>query len=232
MDKNNLVQFNAKLKVLLLLIMLYFTINLIGAPMAYKIIKIGPLIGPGGLVVLPFIFLIEDIIVELYGYQISRFLLLLMLASTLLFSMACVWITHLPSPSYWHLQKAYDTVFNPIIISGPSAILAIFIGRFINIILMSKWGIMLRGKHFWSRSVLSTLAGSLLALSVFFLLSFLGTVPFSVIERLFLSDITIRLSYAIIGGIPVALLVSYLKRKFRINPFDDYINFNPFSLDN
>lgn len=199
--------------------------------MAYKLIAIGPLTGPGGLSVLPLIFLIEDIIVEIYGYKISRFLLWLILASSIMFSLACVTIIHLPSPTYWHLQKEYDAVFNPILKSGPAAVLAIFVGRFTNIILMTKWRILLKGKYFWLRSIFSTLIGSAFALSVFFILSFWGTVSFSVLETLFLSDMAVRLGYTIIGGIPVAFLVSYLKRKLGIDIFDDHINFNPFSLD-
>lgn len=231
MTINNPLIYDARIKLLLFLMMLYFTINLIGIPMAYKLIAIGPLTGPGGLAVLPLIFLIEDIIVELYGYKISRFLLWLILGSSIIFSVACVSIIHLPSPSYWHLQKEYDTVFNPIMKSGPAAVLAIFAGRFTNIILMTKWKILLRGRHFWLRSIFSTLIGSLIALSVFFVISFGGTVSFSVLESLFLSDMAVRLGYTIIGGIPVAFLVRYLKKKLGIDAYEEHINFNPFSLD-
>jgi uncharacterized integral membrane protein (TIGR00697 family) len=231
MQNNSIFNIDAKLKLLFLLVMLYFTINLIGVPMAYKIIVIGPLIGPGGLSVLPLIFIVEDIIVELYGYKVSRYLLWLILLSTIIFTLACVAIVHLPSPNYWHLQSSYDTVFNPILKSGPSAVLAIFVGRFVNIILMTKWKIMLRGRWFWLRSVFSTLIGSTLALTVFFILSFWGRVPFNVIQELFFSDIAVRLGYVMVGGIPVAFLVSYLKRKLNIDVYDDHVNFNPFSLD-
>jgi uncharacterized integral membrane protein (TIGR00697 family) len=231
MQNNSVFNVDAKIKLLFLLSMFYFTINLIGVPMAYKLIVIGPLIGPGGLSVLPLIFLVEDIIVELYGYKVSRYLLWLILFSTMIFSFACVAIIHLPSPDYWHLQNSYDTVFNPILKSGPAAVLAIFVGRFVNIILMTKWKIMLKGKSFWLRSVFSTLIGSTLALTIFFILSFWGKVPFDVIQKLFFSDIAVRLCYVMIGGIPVSFLVSYLKTKLGIDVYDDHVNFNPFSLD-
>jgi len=231
MKANTVFNFDVKLKVLFFLAMLYFTINLIGVPMAYKLIAIGPLVGPGGLAVLPLVFLVEDTIVELYGYKVSRFLLWLILASTIIFSMSCVAIIHLPSPNYWHLEESYTTVFNPILKSGPAAVIAIFFGRFINIILMTKWKILLKGRYFWVRSVFATLIGSSLALTVFFILSFWGRVPFHVIESLFISDMAVRLSYIIIGGIPLTFIVSHLKQKLGIDVYDDHINFNPFSLD-
>ncbi len=231
MEISSIFNMDAKTKLLFFLSMLYFTINLIGVPMAYKLITFGPLVGPGGLSVLPLIFLIEDIIVELYGYKISRYLLWLIVLSTIIFTIACVAIVHMPSPSYWHSQISYEIVFDPLIKSGPAAVLAIFVGRFVNIILMTKWKIMLKGKSFWLRSVFSTLIGSSIALLVFFVLAFWGRVSFSIIESLFLSDIAVRLGYAMVGGFPVAFFVSYLKRKLGIDAFDDQVNFNPFSLD-
>lgn len=231
MMHNNILNIDAKLKLLIFLIMLYFTVNLVGVPMAYKLIEIGPIIGPGGLAVLPLLFLIEDTIVELYGYKISRFLIWLIITSTIIFTFASVAITHLPSPSYWHLQSYYETVFDPLLKSGPSAVLAIFVSRFINIILMSKWKFLLRGKYFWLRSVLATLICSIFALSIFFVLSFGGKEPLSAIKIFFLSDIAVRLGYIMIGGIPVSFLVSYLKTKLGLDVMDDQINFNPFSLN-
>ncbi len=231
MQPNNALNFDKKSKVLGFLTMLYYTINLIGIPVTYKLIAMGPLVGPGGLAILPFIFLLEDIIVEIYGYKVSRYLLWMIFASTIIFSLAVVFIVHLPSPSYWHSQANYDAIFDPILKTAPAAVLAMFIGRFANIILMTKWKILLKGRFFWLRSVFSTLLGSAIALAVFFLLSFWGSVPIIVIEKLFLSDLIVRLSYTIIGGIPVAFLVSYLKRKLGLNVVESNINFNPFSLD-
>lgn len=231
MKINTVFNFDEKIKLLFFLGMLYFTINLIGVPMTYKLITIGPLIGPGGLSVLPLVFLVEDMIVELYGYKVSRFLLWLILFSTMIFSIACVAIIHLPSPDYWHLEDSYKTVFDPILKSGPVAVVAIFCGRFINIILMTKGKILFNGRYFWLRSIFATLIGSSFALTVFFILSFWGRVPFSVIETLFISDMVVRLSYTIIGGIPLTFIIGYLKMKFGIDVYDEHLNFNPFSFD-
>lgn len=231
MQPSNTLNFDKKAKVLWFLTMLYYTINLIGIPVTYKLITIGPLVGPGGLAILPCIFLLEDIIVEIYGYKVSRYLLWMIFASTIIFSLAVVFIVHLPSPGYWHSQANYNAIFDPILKTAPAAVLAMFVGRFSNIILMTKWKILLKGRFFWLRSVFSTLLGSAIALAVFFLLSFWGSAPITVIEKLFLSDLIVRLSYTIIGGIPVAFLVSYLKRKLGFNVVESNINFNPFSLD-
>lgn len=230
-DTSNLLNFDAPFKLLHFLAMLYYTINIIGIPVMYKIIVVGPLVGPGGLVILPFIFLLEDIIVELYGFKVSRFLLWLVLASTIIFSLLTVWIVHLPSPTYWHKQEIYNIVFDPILKVGFSSVLAVFVGRFTNIILMTKWKIMMKGRFFWIRSIFSTFIGSALALAVFFGLSFTGTVSLKAIETLFLSDIAVRVGYTVIGGLPVAFLVAYLKNKIGLDTFEKGLDFNPFSLN-
>ena len=57
---------------LLFLIVLYVTFNLLGTTLIYKLVVVGPGLAPGGLFVLPFVLLIEDVIAEVYGYAISR----------------------------------------------------------------------------------------------------------------------------------------------------------------
>lgn len=227
----NIFRNDLSFKVFYMLSMLYFTINLIGIPVTYKLITLGPLTGPGGLVILPLIFLIEDIIVEIYGYKLSRFLLWLILSSTIIFSLVIYIIVQLPSPAYWHLQQSYADVFNPTLKSAPAAVLAIFSGRFLNIILMSKWKILTIGKYFWLRSVFSTIIGSSLALSIFYVISFSGGHTFSEVKTLFFSDIIIRVCYTMIGGIPASIIVRYLNSKLNINHNDKTLSFNPFSLN-
>ena len=93
------------------LLMLYVTFSLIGDAVLYKIVKINFIIGPGGILSLPFVLLMEDIIAEVYGYKISRYLSWYILISQLIFSLFVVFIIHLPSLSYWHDQSSFQKVF-------------------------------------------------------------------------------------------------------------------------
>jgi uncharacterized integral membrane protein (TIGR00697 family) len=215
---------------LMLFTMLYVTFNLVGCALLYKVITVGPGIAPGGIFFLPLVLLIEDIVAEIYGYKISRALLWYILLSSLIFSACTVAIVQLPSPEFWHLDSSYHAVFDPLLRGGPALFVAVLIGRFINIYALTKSKILVRGRYFWIRSVLSTSIGGFVALSLLCGLAYSNSVPFSGIEKLFITDYSIRVLYAVLGGIPAALIVIYIKKNYGIDTYDYDTNFNPFKL--
>lgn len=224
--------FTSGIQCLLFLSILYVLFNIIGEALVYKIVRIGPALGPGGILVLPLLFLVEDVIAEIYGYKVSRFLLWIILLMSILFAAICSFIVSLPSPTYWAYQQSYENVFYPILKVTPYATTAIFAGRFTNIYIITKFKVLTHGRFFWLRSIASTIFGTTVALSILFGFAFWGLVPLSGVVRLFVSDFLVRLSYSIIGGIPVTFLVIYLKAKLEIDVFDNGTNFNPFRLSN
>ncbi len=226
------VQTNAKKvypQYLTFLIMLYVTLTLIGVPLLYKIFQVGFVVGVGGIIPLPFVLLLEDVIAEVYGYRISRMMLWYLLCSMLLFICAELWIVHLPSPSYWHHQDAYNTVFDALGKGVPLMVFAIFLGRFLNLYIITKLKMLVRGRYFWMRSVFSSLAGDIVTLSILYSLGF-TTLPVHARVHLFTSDLFVRLVYSIIGGGFAVLLVRFLKRKEGLDVYDYFTNFNPFKL--
>ncbi len=220
----------ASTQFIMLFTMLYVTFNLVGCALLFKLVKIGPGLAPGGIFFLPLVLLIEDIVAELYGYKISRALLWYVLFSSIIFSICVLVVIRLPSPEYWHHGEAYHTVFDPLLRGGIALFLAISVGRFLNIYALTKMKILVNGRFFWIRSVLSTAIGGLVALLILFSLAYGDSVPFSGIEKLFITDYSIRLLYAVFGGIPAAFIVSYLKKRYGIDIFDYNTNFNPFKL--
>jgi uncharacterized integral membrane protein (TIGR00697 family) len=216
---------------LMLFTMLYVTFNLVGCALLFKVVQIGPGIAPGGIFFLPIVLLIEDIVAEIFGYKISRALLWYILFSSLIFPACTVMVTRFPSPDFWHFDSAYHTVFDPLLRGGPALFLAVLIGRFINIYALTKSKILVSGKYFWIRSVLSTSVGGLVALIILCGLAYSNSVPFSDIKTLLVTDYIIRVVYAMLGGIPAAFIVIYLKKKYGLDTFDYNTNFNPFKID-
>lgn len=150
--------------------------------------------------------------------------------SSLIFSIGCLAVIRLPSPEYWHYDLAYHTVFDPLLRGGAVLFIAILVGRFINIYALTKLKILVRGKFFWIRSVLSTSVGGFITLTILFGLAYGNSVSFTEIEKLFITDYSIRILYAVFGGIPAAFIVSYIKTRYKIDFFDYNTNFNPFKL--
>ena len=215
---------------LMLILVLYVTFSLIGTVLFYKVITLGPGLAPGGLLVLPLVLMIEDVVAEVYGYRISRLLLWYVLLSIFLFAFISWLIIKIPSPTYWHGAEAFKTVFNPIIKSSLSLILALFVIRFLNIYLIAKTKIFVRGRYFWIRSIFSTLIGSLVGLFLLFGIAFFHGMPLSDIFNLSLTDYAVRALYAVFGGGPAWLLVIFLKKKEQVDVYDNLTNFNPFKI--
>lgn len=210
--------------------MLYVTFTLIGCPVLYKLIKIGFITAPGGLLPLPIVLLLEDIIAEVYGYRISRILLWYLLTSMLLFIFFITFIINLPSPGYWHNEAAFHTVLGPLSSGVPIMVFGIFCGRFSNLFVITKLKIFTRGKYFWLRSIFSCLVGDIVALTIIYNLAF-WSLPFSAKLHLFLSDMSVRVGYSIIGGFLGTYFVNFLKKKEGIDVYDLTTNFNPFKLN-
>jgi len=216
--------------ILLFLIMLYFTFTLVANATFSKAIQISDFVGVGGEIVLPLIFLIEDIIAEVYGYELSRTLLWLVMLAEFIFSAFILLIIHLPSPHYWELQSAFSSVFDKLIQVGPVAIIAVILGRFVNIYLITKLKVVVNGKYFWARSVFSTTIGGGTVAFLYYFIGFHGIYPIHDIFNMFLSDLSLRVIYAIVGGVPAILIVVWLKRIEKIDIYDVSTNFNPFKV--
>lgn len=94
--------------------MLYVTSLLIASVAAFKIVQIGPVIFPAGLVIFPFSYIFDDILTEVYGYQYSR--------RVIWTGLFCIWIfclvgkvtTLLPAAPFWSFQAAYGLVLSSV----------------------------------------------------------------------------------------------------------------------
>jgi uncharacterized integral membrane protein (TIGR00697 family) len=211
------------------LLMLYITFSLIGCPVLFKLVQVGFIVGPGGLVSLPFVLLLEDIIAEVYGYSISRTMLWYILFSMLLFIFSIEFIINLPSPSYWSGESAYQFVFGALGKGVPIMVFAIFCGRFINLYTITKLKLLTKGRNFWLRSIFACFVGDIVALTIIYGIAF-HNVPFPEMVHLFLSDLFVRVAYSIVGGGIGVYIVKFLQKKEGIDVYDYKTNFNPFRL--
>jgi hypothetical protein len=217
---------------LLFLIVCYVTLMLSNFVLIYKLVAVGPGLAPGGLFLLPFWLLIEDVIAEVYGYKISRLLIWLVLLSTTLFTTLVLVIIHLPSPPYWHLQADYDVVFDSLLRAIPAYFIGIIlVSQFINIFLITKLKILVNGRFFWMRIIFSNMLSGATGVIIAFLLAYVGShLTLASIKQLILTDYSVRFLYVVFGGGPAWLLVRYLKKKENIDVYDINTNFNPFKL--
>lgn len=211
------------------LLMLYVTLSLVGCPVLFKLIQVGFIVGPGGLVPLPFVLLLEDIIAEVYGYRISRTMLWYLLFSMIIFIFSIEFILSLPSPSYWTGQASYEYVFGSLSKGVPVMVFAIFCGRFINLYTITKLKILTKGRNFWLRSIFACFVGDIVALTIIYGIDF-HNLPFAEMAHLFLSDLFVRVAHSIVGGGVGVYIVKFLQKREGLDVYDYKTNFNSFPL--
>lgn len=215
---------------LIMIAMLYITIDLASMVFAYKIIEFGPIIGAASSLIFPLTYSIMDIIAEVYGYQIAKKIIWLGFICDIIFAILVLFISHIPSPS--HEQTiAYIQVLGLLIRAVFAQMLGVLSGAFINIYLISKWKILTNGRYFWLRSIGSSTIGEAIMLVISATIALAGIISFSKLFILICYAYIYKILFAIIAAPFVSIIATILKKKIE-NWNDNTIDFNPFDKQN
>ena len=121
--------------------------------LGYQVIQFKNYIFSAVVLIIPFRYLICDIISEVYGFQIAKKIIFCLILSGLLFSLLVTCIIKLPAPSYWAHKDAYNFVLGNTLKVACYSSIGVFIGSLLNIHLVSKWKVLAKGRFFWLRSL-------------------------------------------------------------------------------
>lgn len=218
---------NKKVSAVFLLLSVIFCVCLILANiLEAKIVNISGVTVTAGLMLFPITYIINDCIVEVWGYKKSRLIIWLGFAVNFavvaLFQIAIA----LPPDPAWHNQQAFEAIFSitPRIAAG--SLVAFLAGSFINAYIMSKMKIASKGKHFSLRAVVSTMAGEGVDSVIFFPIAFWGVLPEKTILDLIIAQAIIKTVYEIII-LPITIkVVVYLKKREESDAYDNGISYN------
>jgi uncharacterized integral membrane protein (TIGR00697 family) len=217
-------------KYFVFLVMLYVVVSIVPGPFVYRLVKIHALLIPGGLLMYPLVYVISDILAEVYGYSIARLVIWCGLLCSFLFALFATVIIHLPEPKYLSHAQAYNFVFGRMLRIFLGNCVGVVFGRFLNIYCLTKWGEYYHGKWFFARSFFSSVIGEMVMLIMAATISLVGRFPMDAIVRIIFSDYLIRVVYIFVMAFPSALLVKYLKEKEGVHDFVHTTDFNPFNL--
>lgn len=231
MDFNTTIKGHYTYKCLLLISMLFITDLIVSAIAVKRVIVIGPIMEPGGILIFPLTYFLSDIITEVYGYKIARQILWYGFLCQFIFSLLIMGIMKLPTAAFWHGQKAFESVFGHLIIYCITTTAGTLLGGFLNIYIISKFKILLKGKYFWLRSMLATSIGELIFSVIALTPMFFGTVGLMQSLEIALSAYLFKISYGVIAVFPSAVLVNLLKRIENVDVYDYETDFNPLKLE-
>lgn len=188
---------------------------LTSAVLTSKVIRIGPTITLAGVVVVPIVFSISDIIAEIYGYKIATLVIWTAFILQFIFAIICDSMIHISSPTFWHGQEAYDFVVGPLLRISIFSFIAYIISSIVNVYVISKWKVLWKNRLFWLRSIgSSTLGECLFTIFAVILIQF-GKMSFQEMLKVMISSYIIKIISTIIFAFPSSMIVSYINYKLK-----------------
>lgn len=184
-----------------------------------KTVDIGFATITAGMVVFPLSYIINDCIVEVYGFRKARTVIWLGFAMNLLVTLFLQFAILLPGADSWQSQDAMEAVYGTVPRILGASFVAFLCGSMVNALVMSKMKVASGGRHFSLRAIVSTLWGEGIDSIIFFPLAFGGILPWREIVLLIVAQALLKTAYEIVI-LPVTLKV--VKKLKSIESTDTY----------
>ena len=152
---------------------------------------------PCGVVIFPVIYIVNDVLAEIYGYEKARKVILLGFFMNLV-AVICYQITILlPAPAFFENSEAFSIVLGSTFRLLVASFAAYLAGSLVNakvMVYLKKWD---ENKLFF-RCIVSTLFGEGLDAIVFIFIGFLGTMPLEALLLMIVAQALFNTVYEII----------------------------------
>jgi len=203
---------------------------LIANILAAKIIMIGPWSAPAGVLIFPLAYIINDVIVEVWGYARARLIIWAGFGVNLMAAFFYMLAIALPSASFFEGQEAFRMIVGSSIRIVFASLLAYLVGSFVNAFIMSRFKLMTKGKRFSLRAIVSTFAGEGVDSLIFISIAFAGVFPVSVILTMILTQALLKVAYEVLV-LPLTIwVVKAVKVVEGEDAFDHAVSYNPFRI--
>jgi queuosine precursor transporter len=201
--------------------------NLIGAS---KVCRIGPVTFGAGVLFFPISYVFGDVLTEVYGYARARRVVWAGFGALLFASFMSWTVLALPPSPEWHEQAAFEAVFGGTPRIALASLVAYWAGEFCNSYVLARMKVRSGGRHLWTRTIGSTIAGEGVDSLIFYPLAFLGTWPTPVVFKVLVSNYLLKVAWEAAVTPFTYKVVHFLKRAEQEDYFDRQTDFNPFAL--
>jgi uncharacterized integral membrane protein (TIGR00697 family) len=208
----------------LLLTVLFIVCLIISNLIEIKTVSFGFLTVTAGLALFPVSYIINDCIVEIYGFRKARLVIWLGFVMSLLVSLMLNLAIALPGSPDWDAQDAMERIYSSVPRIMFASFAAFICGSMVNAYVMSRMKISAKRSNndstwrFSLRAIVSTLWGEGVDSLIFFPIAFAGELPSDTIISLILTQAILKTVYEIII-LPVTIAV--VRRLKRIEKIDD-----------
>jgi uncharacterized integral membrane protein (TIGR00697 family) len=173
-----------------------------------------------GTLFFPLLYVLNDVITEIYGFSASRRTIWLALCFNLTFTVLMYFIMMLPEGEDWQEKEAFEVIFalSPRIMLG--SLISYFLGELINSSIISSLKLQLQGRLFALRAVLSTLISSFIESILFGIIAFYGRIPDDELVKMTVMLTILKVLYEIAVMPFTIMLVNYLKKVENLDVYE------------
>lgn len=186
------------------IVTLYVVLLILSNVMATRLINVHGLIMDAGTLTYPLLFLIGDLMSEVYGFKVARKIIFVGFLCNFFF-VAMTWVaTTLPALSNDALTVGYDTVFTYNLRIVTASFICYLAGSLLNaasLVWIRKWT---NSRWFAVRTIGSTVLGAFVDTLMFSFLAWYGTVPVNDILVMAATSYAVKLVYESFISTPIA----------------------------
>ncbi len=195
---------------LALLACIYAGSLVLAAVMASKIIVVGPIVVPAGVLAYCLTFLITDVISEVWGKERAQTVVMGgFITLVLVFVLTGISILWPPAP-FWPHQQAYKTILGSSARIMVASLAAYLFSQYHDVWAFHFWRRLTTERYLWLRNNASTVVSQLLDSVVFITIAFYGTMP---LAPLIVGQWVVKVGIALLDTPFVYLLVYLLRRR-------------------
>lgn len=198
------------------IIVIYITCLIVSNLAATKLIGTDVLNSTGGMLLFPVVYILGDVLSELYEYKEIKKIIKLGLYMNIFVTLFMILIMKLPYPTFYENQVAFETIFS----TTPRIALAGFISYYIGSTVNAKIMNYLKNKDketkLFKRMMLSTIAGEFLDGTLFITIAFLGIYDVTNIIKMIAIQVVFKTLYEFI----IYPLSSRYIKKLKGNAYD------------
>jgi uncharacterized integral membrane protein (TIGR00697 family) len=183
-----------------------------------------------GILFFPIAYVIGDVLTEVYGFARARRCIWAGFTA-LIFMAFMAWIVvALPPDAGWTGQAAYERVFGQVPRIVFASIIAFWAGELVNSYVLARMKIWTKGRHLWSRTIGSTVAGQGVDSLIFYPLAFLGAEGWTgaLVLKVLLTQWALKVGWEVVLTPVTYAVVGWLKRREGIDVYDRETDFTPF----
>ncbi len=219
---------NKKVSVPFMLLGILFNVCLIAANiLETKVIHVyGDFSVTAGLLVFPISYIINDCIVEVWGFKKARLIIWTGFAMNFFVVTLGLIAVALPAAPYWEGEEHFNFIFGLAPRIVVASLIAFLAGSFLNAYVMSKMKLSSNGKNFSARAIWSTVVGESADSIIFFPIAFAGIIAWNNLFYLMALQVVLKSLYEVIV-LPITIrVVSYIKKIEGTDVYDEDISYN------